>query len=452
MKKILILGTGPLPIEQDSYMYSSSNRTWQIAKALLDRDFRVHVVSFRPTRTKDGIRINDPEHRRFEEGTLTLDSVEELTHFRDDGFLRSQAEEFGPEAIVGVNAFPAARAAALDLPVPFWADMNGFGMGEVQIRGRLTGSDEAVRQGWADELPALRSADRFSAASGPQRYALIGELAAIGRLRPVTCGYEFVSVIPEGREDPPPSGVRPKVMDMLPPDARVVLWVGCYNFQFDTETLFEGVSRAMDRDPLIHFVSTGGQVDGHNETSFARFVERVGANPHRDRFHFVGWLPWDEFDGLLRAAHVGVTLDIPCYETEIGARNRLTEMMRVGLPAISTLGPEISHDLLNDEAGWTVPFADAAALCGTLLDAVSDPVELRRRAGNARRVFEARYTLEAATRPLLDWAASPAFAPDHGLQPLLSPEATAATGGAPIIPAGNIVPGLRGRLRRLLFG
>ena len=422
MTKIAILGTGPLPIEQDNYLYSSSTRTWLIAKALLEEGHRVHVIAFRPTRTREGVRINDTEHRQYSEGLFSLDSVEELTHFRNDEFLKDRVTEFGAEGLVGVNTFPSSRAASLDLPLPVWADMYGFGMGEVQIRGYLTDNDEAVAQGWSDELPSLIQADCFSAASNPQRYALIGELAAIGRLRSVTCGYEFVHVIPTAREDPPPSQVRPKVLDELPAGARIALWVGCYNYQFDTDTLFRGMEQAMDQSEDLHFVSTGGQVDGHNETTFANFKARVDQSRHKERFHFVGWLDWEEFDGLLRSADVGVTMDIPCYETEIGARNRITEMMRVGLPAISTRGPEIASDLETHSAGWLVDPGEANGLAETLVKALSDPDELKRRGENSRQVFERFYTISAVSKPLLAWAKNPAFAPDHGLPPLLLPQ------------------------------
>ncbi|MCA9438457.1 MAG: hypothetical protein KC978_21925, partial [Candidatus Omnitrophica bacterium] len=123
MTHIAILGTGPLPIEQDSYIYSSSNRTWHIAQSLLAAGHRVHVIAFRPTRTENGVRINDTEHRRFSDGEFSLDSVEEITHFRNDAFLKERISEFGAEVLIGVNAFPSARAAALDLTIPFWADM-----------------------------------------------------------------------------------------------------------------------------------------------------------------------------------------------------------------------------------------------------------------------------------------------------------------------------------------
>ncbi|MCG3196198.1 MAG: glycosyltransferase [Candidatus Omnitrophica bacterium] len=441
MRKIAILGTGPLPIERDSYIYSSSNRTWHVAKGLLDSGHRVHVIAFRPTRVERGQRKLDPEHRTFEDGAFTLDSVEEMIHFRNDAFLRARLEGFGPDLLIGVNAFPAARAAALVPSIPFWADMNGFGMGEVQVRARLTGRDEAIPHGWGDELPALVHADVFSAASGPQRYALVGELAAIGRLRASTCGYEFVHVIPNGREDPPPSTDSPPLRSDLPEDAIVALWIGCYNYQFDTENLFKGLSIAMEKDPRIHFVSTGGQVDGHNEITFSAFRTQVDSSPHRDRCHFLGWLDWLDFDALMRASDLGVSMDVPCYETEFGARNRLTEMMRVGLPAITTEGPEIARELVESDAGWVVPARSPEAFADALLAAAASP-ELRARKGaNGRRLFLSRYTLSASLAPLLRWAENPWTAPDKGSQPLLLQAKTRDEGR-----------GILGKLRRLTKG
>ncbi len=419
MRTVTLLGTGPLPIERDSYIYSSSNRTWQIARALLDAGHRVHVIAFRLTRVRDGQRIVDTERRAFTEGAFSLDSVEEVTHFRNDEFLRERIREVGTNLLVGVNSFPAGRACELGLDLPLWADMNGFNMGEVQIRAHLTHNDDAISHGWHEESMALSRADVFSSASARQRYALIGELAAIGRLRAETCGYEFVHVIPNGREDPPASKIPCDLRLQLGPDAFLALWVGCYNYQFDVETLFKGMDQAMSIHPGIHFVSTGGQVDGHNETTFSGFLERVHQSPHRDRYHFMGWLPWDEFDALLRACDVGVTMDIPCYETELGARNRLTEMWRVGLPAITTPGPEIAEDVCMRGAGWAVHAGEAESLAKALLTAANDRLECRRRGSLARTIFESRYTIKASVAPLVRWADSPWTAPDHGLPPLL---------------------------------
>jgi glycosyltransferase involved in cell wall biosynthesis len=443
MTTVAILGTGPLPIERDSYSYGSSNRTWHIAKGLLDRGHRVHVIAFRPMRTENGKLIPDEEHRRFQEGEFSLDSVDTVKHFYDDRFLLERVESIGAEAIVGVNLFPASRACHLHTSLPIWADLNGFNMGEVQIRAASTGNEEAIRQGWNDELPTLCRADVFSAASLPQRYAVIGELAGIGRLSGATCGYEFVHVIPNGREDFPPLDGTAHIRTQLGSEAVLGLWVGAYNYQFDIETLFEGFELAMAKNPHLHFVSTGGRVDGHNETTYADFRARIDKSPHRDRYHFVGWLPQEDFERLMRSCDFGVSTDLDCYETEIGARNRLTEMTRAGLPAVTTLGPEIAHHIHDREAGWTVPFSDPGALAEALLTAAADRQERTRRGGKARALFEECFTIEASLAPLFPWAENPYRAPDHGRWPLLV---------APPARPENPARGWGERIRARLFG
>jgi glycosyltransferase involved in cell wall biosynthesis len=421
MKTIAILGTGPLPIERESYSYGSSNRTWHFAKGLLDRGYRVHVIAFRLMRVENGREISDPEHRKFEEGAFTLDSIDAVKHFYNDDFLKARIREAGAEILIGVNNCPAARLGSLELDLPLWADLNGYNMGEVQARAKMTGDESAIPHGWYEGLPALCRADVFSAASHPQRYALIGELGAIGRLSGATCGHEFVYVIPNGREDvPPPQGVS-EIRTQLGIEAVLALWIGSYNYHFDVDTLFEGIDAAMNEFPQLHFVSTGGKVDGHNELTFETFRGRIANSPNRDRYHFLGWIAQEEFERVLRDADFGVSLDHPCYETEIGARNRLTDMMRAGLPMISTEGPEISQDLETYEAGWRVPKRETNAFVSALEEACASREERERRGRNARGVYELKYTLEASLKPLLDWVENPTLAPDRGRRPLLLP-------------------------------
>jgi len=441
MKTIAILGTGPLPIENDSYSYGSSNRTWHFAKGLLDRGHRVHVIAFRLMRVENGKEISDPEHRKYQDGAFTLDSVDTVKHFYNDAFLEGRIREVGAEILIGVNTFPSARGGRLDLDLPLWADLNGYNMGEVQVRARITGDESAIPHGWYEGLAALCRADVFSAASHPQRYALIGELGAIGRLCGATCGHEFVYVIPNGREDVPVPRGASAIRKELGKEAVLVLWVGSYNYQFDVETLFEGIDAAMKKFPQLHFVSTGGKVDGHNELTFDTFRGRIEKSPRRERYHFLGWIAQEEFERVLRDADFGVSLDAPCYETEIGARNRLTDMMRAGLPIISTEGPEISQDLDDFEAGWRIPTRNTNAFLSALERAVGSPEERARRGRNARAVYEKKYTLAASLQPLFRWVENPTLAPDRRKRPMLLPPPP--TGASPHD------SGFLNRLRRL---
>jgi glycosyltransferase involved in cell wall biosynthesis len=448
MKKIVILGTGPLPIENESYSYGSSNRTWHFAKGLLDRGHRVRVVAFRPMRTgEDGKLIRDEDHRKFSDGAFSLDSVDGVRHFYNDSFLKERIREADPDLLIGANVLPACRCAYLDTGLPFWADLNGFNMGEAQIRAHLTTDETALSQGWFFEIAALRRADVFSAASGPQRHALIGELAAIGRLRGSTCGYEFVHVIPNGREDLPPLDGKAPLREELGPDAALALWVGGYNYQFDVDSLFEGFETAMGKEPRLHFVSTGGKIDGHNEITFERFLDRVSTSPNKDRYHFFGWLPQEDFERLMRSSDMGVSMDLPCYETELGARNRITEMFRAGLPVITTSGPEIASDVGSFEAGWVLPTGCPEGVAGALLDAVSSPEDRKKRGESARRIFLEKYTIEASLKPLFEWVENPWTAPDRNQPPIRLPDFPPEPDEATAFPTRSLLRRILGRLR-----
>ena len=41
-----------------------------------------------------------------------------------------------------------------------------------------------------------------------------------------------------------------------------MLWSGGYNLWTDVDTLFRGLEAAMARNPKVHFLSTGGAIDG----------------------------------------------------------------------------------------------------------------------------------------------------------------------------------------------
>jgi glycosyltransferase involved in cell wall biosynthesis len=75
----------------------------------------------------------------------------------------------------------------------------------------------------------------------------------------------------------------------------------------------------------------------------------------------LGWQPSSVVPGLYPQADVGVNLDAFHYETQLGTRTRLVEMMHYGLPVITTLGCELSH--IVEDQGLGLNFPDRG--CGT---------------------------------------------------------------------------------------
>ena len=66
--------------------------------------------------------------------TPALRSLDEAQHaeFHERGYIQQLADEFAPEAILGVNTHPSSRAVLIDTDRPIWCDLNGWIMAEAQ--------------------------------------------------------------------------------------------------------------------------------------------------------------------------------------------------------------------------------------------------------------------------------------------------------------------------------
>lgn len=438
--RILILGIGPLPRENPPVLHGSCHRTWQFTRPLLEDGHEVALIA---------VRINDPRlgtepamEQREERFRYLL--VDEASRFRNDGFMQSVIGTVRPDAVIGVNVYPASRACQLGIEVPIWADINGYIMAEAQAKAHLDEDDGFVHHFWSQMEPALRRADVFSACSGPQRHALIGELGALGRLSRRNLGYELVWSIPNAREEEPYRSTGRVIRGVVcPEDAFVVLSSGNLTVWWDVETSFKALDRAMRENPRIHFVCLGGKVLHQDEKSFPRLEALVSSAAHPDRFHFVGWVPGAEVGSYLLEADVGYSVDKNCYEGFFGARNRVTEMLKAELPPIMTLGTEISHLVQDRKAGLVSPIGDADALARNLLWASNHPEELAVMARRGRELFEECFTINATTAPLRGWARAPRHAPDYGAWVGLRNHESSAE--AP----SRVAPPAAGSLRRL---
>lgn len=413
-RRVLILGIGPIPLENPEFQHGTCWRSWQLAKALLDDGHEVFLLCFRVT----GSRGDKDPSARFETQRERLRYLslteEEFVHLPT---IRGYIDEFRPDCVVGANTYPSSILGLIDPVVPFWADINGYYMGEAQAKAARYDNDQYVKHYWDIMLPVLLRADRLSTASLPQKNVLIGELDMAGRLNRKTFEYDFIQPIPNGRELVDlPSGEPRLRGTTVPEDAFLVLWLGGYNLWYDMDVLFEGLERAMSRNPRIHYVSTGGEIRGQDDYTFGQFFGKIESSPNRERYHFLGWIPFEELDASCCECDVGLNVDADCYEVIFGARNRITDMMKWGLPVATTVGTEISRVVADKNCGFGFPMSDAEAMADALAYAAEHPEETRRRGENARRYFEQHYTVAEACRPLREWVAGgPTKAPDWHL-------------------------------------
>lgn len=420
------MGMGPLLDEGVRHIGAHCLRTWSFVKPLLDDGHDVRLLTlpiFEPDNpAMHTAALTQRRCEGFEYGAFTnmnFDYIHETaTHL---------ARSFAPDAIVGVNIVPAWAAARLPVAVPMWADLYGYEMTEKQGRAARTGSDESLVEAWRNESLVARRADKLSTASRPQLHALLGEMASLGRLNQYTFHYHFAHHIPSSYHpafvEPLPALSRAVLRGVVvPQDAFVLLWSGGYNFWTDPDFLFEFTEGALAADPRIHYVSTGGAIEGYNNETYDRFRAKVEASSYRDRYHLLGWVAAEELPAIYREADLGLNIDEVNYETFFGARTRLNNLMAAGLPVMTTYGSEISQMIDEAECGVVCPPGDVAALVEGVLSLVRSPEERDWLAQRAQAFAREEFSPEKLVKPLRQWARNPVLAPDNAEKLKRSPE------------------------------
>lgn len=420
VSKVLVCGLCPLPFENTLQSFGPGIRTWQFALSLANRGFDVHLVAMRIPGTYD---TQQPEGDRHEcRDGVTIERLPDHEFFQVEE-IQARIDDFGPDVVVGATMYGSNMLSRCDLKVPFWADQFGHVMAEAQAKAHLDGTNVAISHFWNLLRPILLRADKISTVSVPQRYAAIGELGVVGRLTHETCGYEFAEVIPCALI--PKQTAEPQPMlrgETLPEDAFVVLWSGGYNVWSDVDTMFHGLEHAMAERPDIHFVSTGGEIEGHDESTYQRFQDLIAASEHRRRYHLQGWVKAHLVPSYQAEADLGVLSEIPIYEGQLGSKNRIVQWMGSGLPVLYNRVGELGDLLDQERLGLTFAVGDAEAMGDAICWAAEQRSELEAMAVAARKYTEKHLTFEATTRSLVDWVAEPKLAPDSAFRHrLLSP-------------------------------
>ncbi len=118
-----------------------------------------------------------------------------------------------------------------------------------------------------------------------------------------------------------------------------------------------------------------------------------------DRVHFLGFLPFDEFEAAIAAADVCLNLR---YPTAGETSASLLRILAIGRPAVVSDYAQSAE--LPDEGVVKVPVGEgeSAVLAGRLAELLADPEKLRRLGAAARRHVAERHRPEAAARAVVD--------------------------------------------------
>lgn len=405
MSRVLVMGY-ELPSMAEGSIEARSYRTWQFVQPLLESENNVCFIASHP---RNEFNVS---HNLGSSLTYHRVNLQYRNWLRQ---VNAICNSFEPDAALGVMFNNSLRATRLARRQPLWVDLYGDRITEAQIASHTRGSNRGIKIAFEYLNLILRHGDKYSACSTPQKFALVGQLSTAGRLNRHTMGYEFVHAVLPGAPSQH-AEIKPELMlrgNLVPSDAFVVLWAGGYNVWTDVDTLFQALNQAMDQDPRIYYVSAGAGVRLVNNNSYERFLEMIADSTHRDRFHMLGWQPSSVVPSLYQQADVGVNLDAFHYETQLGTRTRLVEMMHHGLPVITTLGCELSYIVRDQQLGLTFQIGDDVTFTDQILAIARDKSLQQKLAKQAQEYTNGELSFQKTTGPFLKWVKEPKFAPDR---------------------------------------
>lgn len=243
-------------------------------------------------------------------------------------------------------------------------------------------------------------------------------MAIQGRLSARTAGEDLVATIPCAAEPGRQGDRRAARSDLgFSSDHFVVLVSGGVNTWCDVETLARGVAMAMQAEPRLRLVVTGGAIPGHDEASHPALVDALRTIPPA-RLRVLGWVDSARLADIYAAADVALLVERDLYERRLGAENRVVEWLAHGLACITTARSETGATLVAQGLAFGCRPGDEGDLARVIRELAGDSAAGEAsplaRAGLRGREWVTRtrgYT--RAAEPLTSWCSNPRFARDR---------------------------------------
>jgi glycosyltransferase involved in cell wall biosynthesis len=318
---------------------------------------------------------------------------------------------------------------------PFLLESSKVLVADVYDPLHLEQLEQGRDEGWRGRFLAVESAtavlneqllraDFLLCASEKQRDFWLGQLAALGRVNPLTYDEDetlrsLIAVVPFGTPEGPPVRTRAALKGVVPgigPDDKVVLWGGgIYNW-FDPLTLLHAVDRLRGRrgDVRLFFLGLKHPNPDIPEMRMAVAARRLSDSLALTGTHVFfneGWVDYDDRQNYLLDADIGVSTHLDHVETALSYRTRVLDYLWASLPVVATRGDALADLVEARRVGLTVAAGDVEGVERALARLLDD-AELRASCAANAGAVAAEMTWPQALRPLLEFARAPRRAPD----------------------------------------
>lgn len=298
---------------------------------------------------------------------------------------------------------------------------------------QLEQSRELPREQWIRQVAEatevlndqLLRGDFFLCASERQRLFWLGQLAALGRVNPLT--YEndpdltgLIAVAPFGLSRTPPEHVRQVLkgeVSGIAADDKLLLWSGgLYNW-FDPQTLIRAVADVNLRHSNVRLFFQGTK---HPHPGVPEMeIVQISRDLARDLgvldsavFFNDSWVDFEDRQNYLTEADVGVSTHHDHIETTFSFRTRILDYLWASLPMVVSKGDHFADLVEKEGLGVTVKAGDVHALSEALERVLFDEKFNATARKNIQRIRE-EYFWDVVLKPLVDFVADAHHARDN---------------------------------------
>ncbi len=304
-----------------------------------------------------------------------------------------------------------------DLYVPFF-EMLTFqgGLGQPNFERRNNWRAYCLRH-----RILLLTGRAFIGANEPQCHALLGALAALGRISLEDYRLDpllghLVRAVGLGVDAEPPRATVSDVRATLPGacvNDKVLIWPGNLWDWFDPETLIRAMAKISATREDIKLYCLGvdriDQAGPYGQMTMPgraiRLAEELRVKDRTVFFEF-GWSPYKQRQNYLLAADIGVNIHSRHVETTFAHRTRILDYLWAGLPVVTTEGGALSDLVERNGLGRTVRFEDVGDCARAILELCDDSAEYERVRTRVVR-FRERMAWPQTVEPLVELIEAP---------------------------------------------
>lgn len=307
-----------------------------------------------------------------------------------------------------------------DLYAPFHLE-HLLELGEVSNSAKL----EEFTQTLASVNWQIRNSDFFICASEKQRDFWLGQLAAMGRINPLTLSRgadlrTLIDVVPFGI-DPPveaksPGKIREKI-DALPDD-KVLIWGGGIYDWFDPLSLIQAMGILRDSRPQVKLFFLAIRHPNPN-IGFSPIVqksldlaEQLGLL-NKTVFFNEDWVPFEERGEYLSDADLGVSIHGEHIESRFSFRTRMLDYIWAGLPIVASEGDSFAELIQGEAIGAVVPVNSPVDIANAIENVLYTPGAAELFKANVERLRET-YSWHRTLLPLVAFCSNPYKTADQG--------------------------------------